>query len=102
MENYERVEKLEEAQELINKAVNLIHEAFEGKNERSRLDSYICGHLRGWANGGNRYDTTAIPRLIEQLENEEKEAVCHNCGCYISNETVECNEEEICDNCLEQ
>lgn len=32
------------------------------------MDSYIIAHLRGWLEGDNRYDLTAIPRLIERID----------------------------------
>jgi len=72
MNKYERVEKLLEAQTKIDEAIDLIHEAFP-QTEKSRLDAYICGHLKGWSHGTNPYDSTAIPRLIEQIEREELE-----------------------------
>ena len=97
----ERIEKLEEAQQMINEAVELIYEAFEGKNERSRLSSYICGYLTGWAEGTNPHDSTAIPRLIEEVEAmEEDEELCRFCD-ESGDELTECSEcgNLFCTNC---
>ena len=71
MDNEERTELLEQAQNKINEAIELIEEALEGTHLSSEASAYIIAHLNGWANGDNPYDSTAIPKLIEHLEYED-------------------------------
>ena len=70
MKNYERIQLLEEAKEKINEAVSLIREALENTDFETSAEAYIIGHLDNWANGNNPYDEH-IPKIIEELENEE-------------------------------
>lgn len=67
----ERVVMLEEAQEKIGEAINLIKKAVDntGQIERS-CKAYIIAHLEGWAEGTNPYDDTAIPRIIERISED--------------------------------
>ncbi len=67
MEKGERLRKLEEAQEHINQAIDLIREAIKGTPEETGSEQYIIGHLDNWCNNNNSMDTT-IPKMIEGLE----------------------------------
>jgi hypothetical protein len=69
MLKWERIEKLEQAQEKLNEAVRLIRLAVEDTNNERYCESYIIGHLKNWANGEHTLDTT-IPKLIEEIEKE--------------------------------
>jgi hypothetical protein len=69
MENYERIEKLEEAESLINEAIDLIVESLSGTKHYDHANSYIIPHLKTWIGLGNPYDTS-IGDYIEMLENE--------------------------------
>lgn len=70
MDNYERIELLEDAQDKINEAISLIREAVEETDLEQSAEAYIIGHLANWANGNNPYDRH-IPKMIEELlENE--------------------------------
>ena len=57
----ERIELLEQAQEKINEAVDLITEAVRDTGSEASADAYIIGHLSYWANGNNPYDHDTIP-----------------------------------------
>lgn len=65
---YERLEKLEDAQQLIHQAADLILEAMDGTEFGQGTETYIVAHLKNWADGNNPYDATAIPRLMENIE----------------------------------
>ena len=69
MENYERIEKLEEAESLISEAIDLIVESLRGTKNYNHENSYIIPHLKTWIGMGNPYDTS-IGDYIEMLENE--------------------------------
>ena len=73
MEKEERIELLGQAQEKINEAIDLIRNAVGGTEQENSADAYIIGHLSGWANGDNPYDDTAIPKLIESIEEDGDE-----------------------------
>lgn len=70
MTKYERIEKLEMAQDLINQAIDLICDAVEDTSKERSADAYIIAHLDNWANGGNPYDDT-IPVLVDFIEDDE-------------------------------
>ena len=70
MENYERMELLENAQDKINEAIELIREAVENTECEKSIEYYIIPHLSNWANGNNPYDEH-IPNIIKQINNEE-------------------------------
>ena len=76
-EKDERTSMLNDAEEKINEAIELIAQAVDGTSLEASADAYIIGHLRGWAEGTNPYDATSIPRLLEDLgkegEDEEEE-----------------------------
>lgn len=83
MEKKDRLEALQQAEENLHEAIDLIDQAVSGTHLESSADVYILGHLRNWANGENQYDNTAIPKLIEGIEN-----TCENCG--YPNDECEC------------
>jgi len=70
MEKNERIIALEEAQDLINQAIDLIHEAVADTDEARSADAYILAHLDNWANGNNQYDQH-IPNIIESINDQE-------------------------------
>jgi hypothetical protein len=70
MENYERIEKLEEAKGLLEEVVNLVDEALRGTRHQSHARAYILGHLEGWVDSPNRYNM-GIEQYIEALREEE-------------------------------
>ncbi|MFW5847856.1 MAG: hypothetical protein ACOCVF_02970 [bacterium] len=69
----EKIEQLEQAQEKINEAVELIKSAVKDTNMDNECESYIIGHLENWAEGLNQYDYTSIPKLIKRIENYEED-----------------------------
>lgn len=69
MENYERIEKLGEAESLISDAIDLIVESLRGTKNYDHANSYIIPHLKTWIGMGNPNDTS-IGNYIEMLENE--------------------------------
>lgn len=92
-EKEERIELLEQAQEKLREAIDLIREAVADTNQESSAEAYIIGHLENWAEGNNQYDTTAIPYLIESLEEEDE---CEECG--FPQSECKCDEDEDEDN----
>lgn len=80
MENSERLSVLEEAQRLIEEAIEKIQEAMRGTRRESAVDAYIVAHLDNWAHGNNPYDDTAIPRLMEEVGKITEESECPRCG----------------------
>jgi len=66
----DRIFELEEAQEKINEAIDIIRQAVRGTEHEASADVYIIAHLNNWANGGNPYDET-IPKLIENIRKGE-------------------------------
>lgn len=66
----ERIELLREAQEKLFEVIELIEEAVDGTSCENSAQAYIIGHLSNWAEGNNPYDEH-IPRLIEEMEDEE-------------------------------
>ncbi|MAG24725.1 hypothetical protein CMI47_04010 [Candidatus Pacearchaeota archaeon] len=73
MNKQERIQELEMAADRIEEAMVHIAQAVEGTSDQRGAESYIIAHLRNWARGENPYDASAIPRLIENLEEEEEE-----------------------------
>jgi hypothetical protein len=67
-ESHQRIAQLEEAQELIECAINLIEEAVKNTSQEKACHYYIIGHLNGWSSGEN--DDTSIPNLIEKLRDK--------------------------------
>lgn len=51
----DRMELLQEAQELINVAIANIEQALEGTNYEDYAGAYIIGHLNNWVDAGG-YD----------------------------------------------
>ena len=72
MTTNERISKLEDAQEKIRDATMLIGEAVRGTSLEISADAYIINHLLGWSEGTNPYDYTAIPKLIDNLIEEDE------------------------------
>ena len=71
MSKQERLEMLENAENLIFEDIELIRDAVEETESAAACERYILGHLDNWANGNNPYDDTAIPRLKEMIENDD-------------------------------
>ena len=67
----ERIEMLEDAQEKINEAIDLITEAVRDTDDEASAQAYIIAHLKNWANGENPYDDH-IPNLIESIRKSKK------------------------------
>ena len=67
----ERIEMLEDAQEKINEAIDLITNAVCGTNLAATVSAYTVAHLTNWANGENPYDDH-IPNLIESIRKSKK------------------------------
>lgn len=68
----ERINALEDAQYLINKAIRQISAAVQGTSIDRNVQAYTIAHLDNWTNGGNPYDMT-IPKIIETLSEEGEE-----------------------------
>jgi hypothetical protein len=71
--NLKRVNQLEEAKDKIGDAIDLIRRAVKGTDSENSCESYIIGHLKGWMNGDNPLDDTAIPALIDHILNPDEE-----------------------------
>jgi hypothetical protein len=71
MDIQERQELLEQAQEKINEAIELIRVALEGTNQERGAEVYIIGHLDSWANGET--ESFGIPNMISDLNSNEDE-----------------------------
>lgn len=67
MELYERVELLEQAENLISQAIENLEIALKGTSEFNHASSYIIPNLKTWIGNGNPYDTT-VRDYIENLE----------------------------------
>ena len=70
MHKLRRIDKLEEAQILINRAKHKIREAVKDTSSERYAESYIIAHLDNWANGQSTMDDT-IPKMIETILEEE-------------------------------
>jgi len=71
MEKIKRIQKLEEAADLIGNAIDLISDALQGTSEESHAAAYIIPHLENWIGNGNPYDKD-IFQYIESLQEEEE------------------------------
>lgn len=69
MEETERFELLEEAEDLISQAIENIEIALRGTRQFNHANSYLIPHLKTWVGNGNPYDTS-IRDYIENLEKE--------------------------------
>jgi len=66
----DRIDMLEEAQDLINQAIDQIQQAVKGTSVDRIVQAYTISHLDNWANGGNPHDMT-IPVIIDSLSEDE-------------------------------
>lgn len=69
MEVTERIELLEEAENMIFEAIANIETALHKTSEFNHANSYLIPHLKTWVGNGNPYDTS-IRDYIEKLEKE--------------------------------
>lgn len=63
-----KIEMLKQAQEKLYDVIELIRAAVADTDDEHAAESYIIAHLENWKEGYNRFDSTAIPRLIENAE----------------------------------
>lgn len=69
MTTEERIELLDQAEELLREAIEAISLATGGTDEEGRADLYIIGHLENWIE--NEDQIGSIPALREGLLNPE-------------------------------
>ncbi len=67
---YERIEQLQNAQQMIKDATQLIREAIKGTPSERGSEQYILGHLDNWSSEDNGMDDT-LPKIIRSLEEWE-------------------------------
>ena len=67
MEKFERVQLVQEAEDLIREAIGKIHEAVADTPEEGMTEAYTIGHLNTWIGNGNPYDHHT-QKIIEGLE----------------------------------
>jgi len=67
-----RIDQLEQAQDLIYQAIELIAMAVQDTGTERQAQAYTIAHLDNWASGGNPYDLS-IPAIIAYLEKERYE-----------------------------
>ena len=68
----ENIQALEEAQEHLYQAIDLIEFGVRGTNQEAHANAYIIPHLKSWAGEGAGYDTS-IPDYIEALSQGDVE-----------------------------
>lgn len=71
MNNQERIEKIEEARELIIEAQDLVEEAVEGTKEENRYRGYGRFGFDTLLNNGNQYDD-GLDDLVKEFSKEEE------------------------------
>jgi hypothetical protein len=70
MTKLERIELLENAEQLIAEAIANIEEALYGTDNENLANAYIIPHLNTWIGNGNPYDKS-IDKYIDDLRTED-------------------------------
>jgi len=70
----EKVEKLEEAQDLLRQAVELIEEATQGSRNEAYTDAYLTSNIKIHIDDESGYITAApnLSKVIEELHQEDE------------------------------
>jgi len=71
MTQNERIELLENAQDKLASAIDLIEIALRGTEHRDHAKAYIIPHLKSWLYGENTINM-GIQQYIDVLENTEE------------------------------
>jgi hypothetical protein len=72
MENWERIDCLNEATEQLYKAIDNIKDALRGTSHEGHANAYILPHLRSWIDSDNRFNM-GIQQYIDRLDEEDEE-----------------------------
>lgn len=70
MKTENRIQLLEDAQDLMIEAVKMIEDALQGTEHEAHADAYIISHLNNWINS-HGYDM-GVEQYIEEIAKDEE------------------------------